>query len=336
MKISWRQSQECLIEWKLLIVSIIFHCIKMHNKKTTVNSSHPPHQYQIKLINMDSTKTTLLEKQPSSEFPKNNTLKLYILSFVILLSLVIAGILFITTIINLRVSDLNNVQMINLSPTPFHSIRAICSFTPYKQLCRNTLYSSITTNVSSDNATLPLDNVFPPENIIFLAFQLGTNQLIRLTNISKLDDILELQECQMLLDKEMSKLNNSLASFQDLNSFSQDVSEYLDRFKRIETYQQACLDKLQESGSPKIDEIRSNVQKMRRYISNNRAVLLNIDPIVNKIYSPSSSSSSVQVDHNAIHSYAYFFHGMGYDYMIIFLLQYVFLLCILITMFKLW
>lgn len=322
-----------------MVISVIFHFIsQLHNKNTIVNSSHPPHSSQIKFIKMDSTKTNLLEKQPSSEFPKTNTLKLYILSLIILLSLVIAGILFITTVINLRESSPSITNhVIYLAPTPFHSIRAICSFTPYKRLCRNTLSSSISTNVSSDNSTLPLDDIFPPENIILRSFQLGVNQLIGLVNISKSNDIPELRECQVLLNREMSELNNSVASSQNLDSFRQEVDKYLDRFKKLETYQQACLDKLQESGSVKIDKIRSNVQKMRRYISNNRAVLLNIDPIVEKIYG--STSSSVQVDDNSIrtiHSYAYIFHGVGYDYMIIFLLQYVFLLCILIMMLKLW
>ncbi|KAK1363427.1 hypothetical protein POM88_038988 [Heracleum sosnowskyi] len=285
---------------------------------------------------MDSTRTNLLEKQPSeAEVPKNNTFKLYILSLVILLSLVTAGILFITSVINLSESDpISSIQIVELAPTTGHSIRAICSFAPYKRLCRNTLSSSISTNISSDNLALSLDCVFPPENIILCSFQLGVSQLTSLTNISKLNHIPQLQECQVLLDKEMSGLTNSVASIQDLDLFRQEVSEYLDRFKRIETHQQVCLDKLQKSGSPKIDEIRLNLQKMRRYMSNSRAVLLNIDPIVEKIYN-SSTSSSVQVHHNSIHSHAHFFHGVGYDYMIIFLLQYILLLCILISILKL-
>ncbi|KAK1363426.1 hypothetical protein POM88_038987 [Heracleum sosnowskyi] len=266
----------------------------MHINRTAVNSSHPPHQSQIRFVKMNSTKTTLLEKQPSSELPKNNTLKLYILSLVIALSLVSAGILFITTVINFQGSNPSSPDFIDLTPSTGYSIRTICSFTPNKRLCRKTLSPII----SSDNSALSLDYVFPQENIILRSFQLSVNQLIRLTNISKHIDIPELRECQVLLDKEMSELNNSVASIQNNHLFRQEVNEYLDRFRRMETYQQACLDKLQASGSPKIDEIRLNVQKMRRYMSNSRAVLLNIDPIVEKIYS--STSSSEQVDHDSI------------------------------------
>lgn len=300
-------------------------CYQMRNEKIFVNSSHPLHQSQINFIKMDSTKTNLLEKQPSAE---NNTFKLYILSLVIVLSLVLPGIIFITTVINLRESSPSTaIHVMNLAPTPSHSIQTtICSFAPYKRLCHNTLSSS------TDNSTLPLDDVF-----IFRSFQLGVNQITRLANVSKLNDIPELQECRVLLNKEMSELNNSVASSQNHDSFRQEINEYLDRFKRIETYQQACLIKLQEStGSLKIDKIRSNVQKMRRYMSNNRAILLNIDAIVDEIYS--STSSSVQVDNDSIrttHSFADFFYGMGNDYMIIFILQYVYLLCVLISMLKL-
>ncbi|WOH10441.1 hypothetical protein DCAR_0729910 [Daucus carota subsp. sativus] len=258
-----------------------------------------PHiKSQIELLPMDSTKTNLLEKEASAEFPKTNTGKLCILSLVILLSLVIAGVLFITTVINLRDTPNPNVDMIQfidltpvLVPTPVQSIRAVCSFVIYKRLCHNTLASSISTNISGDNP--------PPEDIIFRFFQLAVNQLIRLADVSK--DDYKLEECQLLLNKELNVLNNSIATSQNLDAFRHEVNEYLDRFKRMKANQQSCLDKLQESGSTAIQVVGSNVRIMRRVMSNSRAVLLNIDPIINKMYG--SFPSSVQIiDHNPIRS----------------------------------
>lgn len=242
---------------------------------------------------MDSTRTGLLEKQPES--PNNNTLKLYILSFIILLSLVFAGILFITAVINLRDSAANTIEIIHFAPTPRESVRAICSFTPYKGLCRNALSSHVSVNRSCDNYTHTL---FLPEDIIFQSFQLGVDKLTRLTNISKFDDMSEFRECRVLLHEEISALNKSVASSQSLNSLRRQVNEYLDSFKRIETYQQGCLGKVKESGSVVLnDEFRLNLRKMIRYARNCRAVLLNIDPIIDEIQG-SSSSSPLQGEHN--------------------------------------
>lgn len=62
------------------------------------------------------------------------------------------------------------------------------------------------------------------------------------TIISNPDNILQLRVCRDLFNKQVSGLNNSVASFKNLYSFTElEVLEYVVVFKRIKTYQQACL-----------------------------------------------------------------------------------------------
>ncbi|KAL1810232.1 hypothetical protein ACET3Z_027222 [Daucus carota] len=227
-----------------------------------------------------STETTLLESQSSSAFPKKNIQKPCILTSIFIITLLIAGIVTVTTVVIIRQSSPNDY-------TPSKYIQIICSFAPYKDLCISTLSSSVSTKASGDDS----DTHIFPANIIFYSFQLSVYQLIHLANISNPDNIPELQECQALLNNEVSGLNDSAASSRNLYFFTGlEVDEYLEVFNRMETYQQACLDRLEESGSTVIDEIRLNVQNARKYMSNSRAILLNRKIISDSIYGRSTSS----------------------------------------------
>lgn len=274
---------------------------------------------------MDSLKTNLLQQ----EFPKKNTQKPYILTLIFVLTLIVAGILTVTTVVVIRqsspISDYSYIE-----PTPSRSIQAVCSFTPYKHLCSSSLMSSISTNTSN----YEFDTYLSPENIIFRSFQVAVTQLTNLANITEPNSTTEsgLLECEVLLNKDLSGLNNSVSSRKNLYYFTKtEVGEYVLAFNRMETYQQACLDKLEETTqtsteSTMIDEIRLNVEKTRRYINNTVAVLLNIDSILDNFYSYPPSGS---VDY-----YSYFFDMLSYEYMIIFVPQYVFLILLFILMLK--
>lgn len=80
------------------------------------------------------------------------------------------------------------------------------------------------------------------------------------------------------------------------------------------------------TGSTMMDEIRLNGEKTRRYINNTVAVLLNMDSILYNLYSYPSSGT---VDY-----YSYYFDGLSYEYMVIFVPQYVFLILLFILMLK--
>lgn len=69
------------------------------------------------------------------------------------------------------------------------------------------------------------------------------------------------------------------------------------------------------SGLTLIDEVRSNVQKSRRYMNNTRAILLNIDPILRKNY----VSPSIDIDY---YSHNYFSDWLNYEYVLVFFFVY--------------
>lgn len=286
-------------------------------------------------------KTSLLQQQSSPEFPKKNTQKPCIFSLIILLTLIVAGILTVTTVITIRESSPSTTYTY-VAPTPSHNIRAVCSFTPYKRLCRYTLSSSIFDNKSDKNVSKNLnksDDIYythlSPRKIVFHSFQVGVNHITNLAsvdNISQPSNISEsvLRECQVLLKKEISGLNASSASAENLYSLRLNVEEYVERFNRMEKHQQACLDGLEESGSMVIDNIRFRVRKMRRYTRNTRAILLNIDSIYDEI----CGSHSFHFDDYSY--YSYYFQGLSYEYMVVCVSQYTFLIVLLILMLKLY
>lgn len=98
----------------------------------------------------------------------------------------------------------------------------------------------------------------------------------------------------------------------DLYSF---INESIERLKRIETHQQACLDGLEMSRSTLIDEVRSNVQKLRTYMNNCRAILLNINPILRKM----CGSPLNDIDY---YSYNYFSDWSNNEYVLVFFFVY--------------
>ncbi|KAK1363428.1 hypothetical protein POM88_038989 [Heracleum sosnowskyi] len=275
---------------------------------------------------MDSMKANLLQQQ---EFPKKNTQKPYILTFIFVLTLIVTGILTVTTVIVIRQSSPGSDYSL-VEPTPSKYIQALCSFAPHKHLCSSSILSSISTNTSSNYEFAPY---LYPENIIFHSFQVAVTQLTHLANITKPNGTAEsvLLECQALLNKELSGLNDSVSSFRNFYSFTKtEAGEYVAILNMMETNQQACLDKLEESstGSTMINEIRLNVEKTRRYMSNTIAVLQNIDSVLDNLYGYPSSGT---VDY-----YSYYFYGLSYEYMIIFVPQYVFLILLFILMLKLY
>lgn len=292
---------------------------------------------------MNSMKTNLIQQHSSPEFPKKNTEKPCILSLIVLLTLIVAGILTITTVVTIRESS-PSITYAYVAPTPSQTIRAICSFTPYKPLCRYTLSSSIFNNKSHVNIAKNVNNsdVFykynthlSPRNVVFNSFQLSVNHLTNLAmfrNISKPSNISEsvLRECQVLLKKDISGLNHSAISADNLYSLRLNVEEYVERFNRMEKHQQACLDSLEKSGLMVYDNIRLRMQKMRRYTRNTRAILLNI----NSIFDELCGRPSFHVDHYSY--YSDYFHGLSYEYMVVCVWQYTFLIVLLILMLKLY
>ncbi|KAK1363431.1 hypothetical protein POM88_038992 [Heracleum sosnowskyi] len=254
-----------------------------------------------------STETTLLENQSSSAFPKKNTPKPYILTLIFILTLFIAGVITIITVITIHSYE-------HAAPTPSKSIQAICSFAPYKHLCISTLSSSISANTSGDKFIH-----FFPTNIIFHSFKLTVYNLIHLANISNPDNIPELKECQTLLNKEVSGLDHLVASSKNLYFFTGlEVDQYVEVFDRLKTYQQACLDRLAENGSSVIDEIRINVQITRKFMFNTRAILLNRDTILDNIYGR-SQSSAVDYYYDYLNEYyRKYFDWLGCEFMIIY------------------
>lgn len=114
-----------------------------------------------------------------------------------------------------------------------------------------------------------------------------------------------------------------------------EVSEYVEVFDRINTYQQACLDRLEESGSTLIEEFKLNVQDTRKYMLNSRAILLNRETILDNIYGR-SQSSAVDYYYDYLHEcYRKYFDWLGYEFMIIYVPQYVFLIVLLVLVLKL-
>ncbi|KAK1363425.1 hypothetical protein POM88_038986 [Heracleum sosnowskyi] len=292
---------------------------------------------------MNSIKSNLLQPQSSPDFPKNNTQKPCILSLIVLLTLVVAGILTVTTVIIIRESS-PSISYTFVAPTPSQTIRAVCSFTPYKQLCRYTLSSSIFDNKSHENFAKTInksDDLYKyntrvsPRNIVFHSFQLGVSHLTNLSlfrNISKPSNIPEsvLRECQVLLKKEISGLNDSAASAENLYSLRLNVEKYVEQFNKMVKLEQACLGRLEESGSMVSDKMRLRVQKMRRYTRNTRAILLNMDSIFDEL----CGRPSFDVDHYSY--YSYYFQGLSYEYMVVCVSQYTFLILLLILMLKLY
>lgn len=274
---------------------------------------------------MDSSaETNLLENQSSPASLKKNTKKPYILTLIFILTLFIAGVITVITVITIHSYE-------HADPTPSKSIKSICSFAPYKHLCISTLSSSISAHTSGDKFIH-----FFPTNIIFHSFKLTVYNLIHLANISNPDNIPELKKCQTLLNKEVSGLNDSVASSKNLYFFTGlEVDEYVEVFNRIKTNQQACLDTLEESGSTVIDAIRLNVQDTRKYMFNTRAILLNRDTILDNIYGR-SSSSAVDYYYDYLNEYyRKYFDWLGCEFMIIYVPQYVFLIVLLILVLKL-
>lgn len=271
-----------------------------------------------------STETNLLENHSSSAF-RTNTRKPFILTLIFILTLFIAGIITVITVVTIHSYEHD------ADPTPSKSIQAICSLAPYKHLCISTLSSAISANISGDKFVH-----FFPTNIIFHSFKLTVYNLIHLANISNPDNIPELKECQTLLNKEVSGLNDSVASSKNLYFFTGvEVSEYLEVFDRVKTHQQACLDRLEESGSTMMDEIRLNVQITRKYMFNTRAILLNRETIMDIIYGR-SQSSAVDYYYDYLNEfYSKYFDWLGYEFMIIYVPQYVFLILLLIVVLKL-
>ncbi|KAL1810233.1 hypothetical protein ACET3Z_027223 [Daucus carota] len=277
--------------------------------------------------NMDSLKTNLLQQQ----IPKKNSQKPYILSSIFVLTLIVAGILTVTTVIVIRQASPGSID-IYVDPAPSKSIQIICSFAPYKHLCRSALLSFVSTNSTSDDN---LESQPSPLNMIFYSFQVSVIQLTHLAsfhNISKPNDVAEpvLLECQVLFNKDLAGLNNSVSSSRNFYYFTKiERDEYVEVFDKMETNQQSCLDRLEEStnGSTLIDEIRFNVEKTRRYMNNTRAILVKFEPILDSIYGIFPS-----VDTADYHSF--YFDGLSYEYMVIFVPQYVFLILVFILMLK--
>lgn len=276
---------------------------------------------------MDSLKTNLLQQQ----VPKKNSQKPYILSSIFVLTLIVAGILTVTTVIVIRQASPGSID-IYVDPAPSKSIQIICSFAPYKHLCRSALLSFVSTNSTSDDN---LESQPSPLNMIFYSFQVSVIQLTHLAsfhNISKPNDVAEpvLLECQVLFNKDLAGLNNSVSSSRNFYYFTKiERDEYVEVFNKTETNQQSCLDRLEEStnGSTLIDEIRFNVEKTRRYMSNTRAILVKFEPILDSIYGNFPSADTADY-------YSFYFDGLSYEYMVIFVPQYVFLILLFILMLK--
>lgn len=279
---------------------------------------------------MNSMKTNLLHRQSSPEFPKKNTEKPYILSLIVLLILIVAGILTVTTVLIIDESS-PSTSYAFVAPTPTRSIRAVCSFTPYKRLCRYTISSSVFNNKSRDEREQDT-HYLSPKNIIVHSYQLGVKQLVHLSSLHNISESASvLRECQVLLKKEVPGLNVSAALANNFYSLRLELEENVARFNRMERHQQACLDKLDATAESRVTEmIKLNVRKMRRYTRNTRAILLNIDSILDEIY----GAPSFSVDQYSY--YSYYFDGLSYEYMIVCVSQYTFLMALLILMLKLY
>lgn len=84
-----------------------------------------------------------------------------------------------------------------------------------------------------------------------------------------------------------------------------------------------------------MDEIRLNVQITRKYMFNTRAILLNRETIMDIIYGR-SQSSAVDYYYDYLNEfYSKYFDWLGYEFMIIYVPQYVFLILLLIVVLKL-
>lgn len=119
------------------------------------------------------------------------------------------------------------------------------------------------------------------EDIIYLSLQVAVTQLTPLN--SKPNDS-ALLECQSLITKDVSRLNDSLTPMDPYALTDAEVEDFVCRLIAVGTHQQACLDRLEENGSTVLDERRLKVHMSRKFTSNALAILRNINPVFDNFF----------------------------------------------------
>ncbi|KAH7858611.1 hypothetical protein Vadar_025864 [Vaccinium darrowii] len=225
--------------------------------------------------NQPSTTTTTPTTTPKPCPHRNPLTTTVALSLILLLTLTLAAAL---------------VALIYESTTeapdsPSESLNAVCSLTPHPRTCFTSI-SSLTFNSS----------LADPELIFTLSLRASLDQLKNLTSlpktlISKSNDRRSesaLRDCESLFGDAVSRLGDSVRAVEvgagERVLDEGKIGDLMTWISGAMTYQETCLDGLEEMGSTVLGEVRVKVQKSKEYLSNSLAILANMQSLLQKFH----------------------------------------------------
>lgn len=174
------------------------------------------------------------------------------------------------------------------SPSSLASIKAVCNFTRFPDSC----FASI--------ASAPLEikfntvNCSDPVAIFKLSLLASINELSKLsaflkTQASNSNGADAVRDCVSQNQDSLNQLNDSVSVLLDVGPAGKGftdkkINDIQTWISAALTYEDTCLDGLEESGSSVFGAVKSKMQKSKEYISNSLAIVANMNTILNMFH----------------------------------------------------
>ncbi|WCJ35960.1 Plant invertase/pectin methylesterase inhibitor superfamily protein [Euphorbia peplus] len=194
--------------------------------------------------------------------PPTNRKSIIAISAVLLLTLIVS------LIIAAAIFDFNSGTDLDSA----ESIRSVCNVTRYPDSCVAT--------ISTANPSVKAD----PEAIFKVSIEVSIKEVKNVSSqFRALNSQAAVDDCLSMFDDALSKLNDSLAIMESALT-EMKINDVQTWISAAMTYQQTCLDGLEEMGSTVPEEIKGQLGKCNEVLSNSLAIVAKMHTLVHQFH----------------------------------------------------